>query len=121
MARFSANAAGEIIEFKASGLAERLAPLPPAGAAFSLHFDEVTNPGLITSYQADPQAYSMPGGTLTVSGVPATVNDPGAYDAARSRAGALLVKLRDTTDPFTREDIADALAIAFHADGLPSS
>lgn len=48
---------------------------PPGGAAFSLRFPDETNAGLTEALKsANFGGYTMPGGTLTVQGVPATVS-----------------------------------------------
>lgn len=117
MAKFYANIAGDILRLDGSRLVERSAT-PPAGTAYTLQFDEETNTGLITAYQSNAAQFRMDGGTLTQNGTPATVNPDGLIYAAFRDRIALLAKARETTDPFTRQEVALILGLAFRANGL---
>jgi hypothetical protein len=98
----------------------KMNPVPPT-AVHVRRFDEKTNTALVAAWQVDSQQFSLAGGTLTVDGVPATFQPDGAYFSAKLRAPALIAKFRDSEDPFTREELADLFAVAFHADGLLNS
>lgn len=117
---YTTNTSGGAVGYRSQADLDGTVGLP-SGIQYIRYFDEGTNASLVASWQTNAQAFSMPGGTVTVNDVPATFNPDGAWFAAKSRAEALLSKLKNTNDPFTREDIADAIAIAFHADGLPST
>lgn len=115
MARFFADAAGQIIAFRRS-IGDEESPDyndPPAGTVYSLQFDEKTNTGIITDYNQNTQAFAMVGGTLTKDGTIVTVNpDTAAYAGFRNWR-PFLVKLNSTNDPITREEFAQALSLLF--------
>jgi hypothetical protein len=115
MARFFADSAGQIIAFRAN-IGEEESPDytdPPAGTVYFLQFDEATNPGIITDYSGDSQAFSMVGGTLTKNSTPVTINpDTAAYAGFRNWRD-FLVKLNSTNDPISRGEFAQALSLLF--------
>lgn len=120
MATVRANAAGEILQFLQTPQEEASNPGPITGQAFETRFDEETNPGILASFNQNSNAWTMPGGTLTFDGTPATIHPPSGYFNARGRVPALLAKLK-TTDNFTRADLADLFRVVLrHAGVLPS-
>lgn len=119
MATFRANAAGEILQFLATAQQEQQNPNPPAGTAYTLRFDETTNAGIVTAYNANSNTFAMPGGTLTQSGTPVTINPPGLLFEALENAAALATKAVETNDAFTRQEVAWLIAIAFRSANLP--
>lgn len=118
MALFRANAAGDILQFLSTYLQEKQFATPPAGTAYSLQFDETTNAGLIAAYNANSAQFRMDGGTLTQNDVAATINPPALFYAAFQDRAAMLAKANETNDPFTREEVARILAVAFRIAGL---
>lgn len=94
---------------------------PPANRIWEKRFDEVTNASLVALFSSNTQAFTMPAGTVMYQENPVEFVPNGAYFDAKLRAPALLDKLKNSNDAFSREDIADIAAIAFHGDGLPSS
>lgn len=118
MAVFRANADGEILQFLSTYTQEKQFPTPPPEVVYSVQFDEVTNPGLIAAFNANANQFRMDGGTLTQNDTPATINpDALVYAAFRHRA-EMLSKANDTNDPFTREEVARILAVAFRVAGF---
>lgn len=117
MARFAANAAGEIIQFARTYSEEKSFNIPPS-AVFTLQFDEQSNAGIIAAYDANPATFAMAGGTLTQSGVEATINPPLAFYRAFLNVAALKAKRDNTNDPYTREEVSQILAAAFRGAGL---
>lgn len=119
---YTTSASGSPVEYRSEAMISGSPPgPPPANRVYEKRFDEDTNAGLVSAFNGNPQAFSMVGGTVAQSGTPVTFADDGSYFAAKLRAPALLSKAKFTGDAFSREEIADIMAIAFHADGLPSS
>jgi len=118
MARFRANAAGDITQFFANYIEEKQNLVPPAGTAYELQFDELTNAGLIAAYNTNSAQFRMDGGTLTQNGIAATVNPDALFYAAFRNRADMLSKINETNDPFTREEVARFAAVAFRIAGL---
>lgn len=120
MALFRADANGDIIQFFSTYQSEQQngGNVPP-GTAYSLQFDEQTNPGIVSAYGANSAAFRMDGGTLTDDGVPVTINPPQQFYAAFQNAAAMLAKA-NSGDPhsWTTEEVDRLVAVAFRAAGL---
>lgn len=96
----------------------------PNNVTYRRDFDASTNAAVIADFNNSSQAFSFVGGTLVKNDVPVTFQPDGHYFEARQRAAALLQKLtavKQGSASLSGEDLADAIAIAFHADGLPST
>lgn len=119
MATVRAGVNGEILQFLATPEQEAMIPGPIPGQVYEVRFDETTNPGLVTDLSASTANWSVPGGTLTKDGIPATINPPERFFTARTRIDELRDKLLPTTNPeaLTTEDIRDALAELFRRTG----
>lgn len=119
MAKFYADVQGQILQFLATRQQEQNPPAPaPVQAAYTLQFDELTNNGLISSYQSNPQQFAMPGNTLvqTIGGVttPVTVNPPNVFYEAYQNALAVIAKANDPNrSPWTAQEIAQIAAVSF--------
>lgn len=119
MALFRSNAQGEIIQFFATYAAEKqFGGSVPSGAVYSLQFDESTNSGLVSAYNANSSQFRMDGGTLTQNDVAATINPDGLFYAAFRNRADMLSKINETNDPFTREEVARFAAVSFRIAGL---
>lgn len=120
MAIFRANVSGVIIQFVSTYQAEA-APInaAPAGTAYAVRFDEVTNPGLVAAYGANAGAFTMPGGTLCQDDTPVTINPPAAFYAGVVDAAGILQKANSgTPHNWTTEEIDRIAAVAFRGAGL---
>lgn len=119
MARFFADAAGQIIAFRRT-IGEEESPDfndPPPLTNYDLQYDETTNPGIATDYDIDPQAFTMIGGTLAKSGTEVTINPDSAAYAGFRNYKDFLTKLNSTNDPITREELAQSLSLLFRDAG----
>lgn len=127
MARFDANGTGTILKFCPTVEIERnplLGGSPAAGRVYTLHFDEVTNAGIVTAYQANPSQFTMPGGTLiqTPSGgspAEATINPPSPYYSAFLNAEEIMARLNGGQYAPTQEELSQIAAAAFRGIGTP--
>lgn len=118
MARFDADTNGSIIKFVPGYLQEANVAFgaKPPGTVYSLQFDEATNAGLITAYQANTTQFTMPGGTLTQTppsgpSQVATVNPPSPFYDGFLRSAEILARL-------SGDQLAIAAA-AFRANSFP--
>jgi len=89
----------------------------PSDARYVVEFDPDTNAGLIAQYGADSNAFAIAGNTLTVNGVVATINPGSAVYEAEARLPGVVSKLQNTTDPLTREELADVLTVLLRDSG----
>lgn len=123
MATIRANASGEIIQFLQTPQQEAQfgTPAPPE-TVYELRFDHETNSGILAAYNANSAEFALPGGTLTQSGTPATINPPGAYFEAQAALPDLLVKLDpENPDALTTAELKQALTLAFRAAGITAA
>jgi hypothetical protein len=114
MARFAANSDGEIIQFLATYQQEQgpNGP-PPPNAAFLKQFDETTNAGIVSAYQGNSQSFSMVGGTVAQSGTPVNFNPDGIAYSGFLNYAAFVSKLKNSQDPITRQEFAEAFGLLF--------
>lgn len=124
MARIDSDAQGAVLKLVRDYGTEQHPALgaPAPGRVHTLRFDELTNAAFFVAYDSNPQAFRLIGSTLTqeVAGqqVEYTLSPDGPAYAALADAAAMLSKIRDTNDPFTREEIARFGALAFRANGV---
>jgi hypothetical protein len=114
---FSVNN-GATVQNRLSAQDERARPLP-SGVTNIFRFDETqtNNHGLITQWSANSAAFSMVGSQVLVSGDPASFDPPSIAWTALEQAQSLYSKMVDTNDAFTREDMANMMAMTFRALG----
>ncbi len=94
----------------------------PAGAAFTLEFDEQTNASVLFTLSADWNAHTMPGGVLMRGGVAVPIAAPGQQYSARQQIGAAkqtiqsnaagLVTYRGLPSPTNAQTVAAVKALA---------
>ncbi len=116
MATVRANNLGEIIQFLQTPEEETQYAVAPPETAYSFRFDETTNAGLIAQYNVNSNIFSMPGGTITVNGVAATINPPSLVHTALSRLPNLIAKLQGG-DAFTTQEQKQLLAVLLRGAG----
>lgn len=124
MARIDSDAQGAILKL-VRGYGDETHPglgAPAPGRVHVRRFDELTNAPFFVAYDANPQAFRLVGQTVTqeVAGqqVEYELSPDGPAYAALADATAMLSKIKDTNDPFTREEIARFGALAFRANGV---
>lgn len=117
MARVDADTNGSILKVIIDISSEKHpsigATLP--GTVYSKQFDEVTNQSFLTSYAANPNQFTMPGGTLTQTppsgpSQVVTINPPSPYYYAYLNSQDILSRLSG--------DQAAIAAAAFRANGF---
>ncbi len=121
MAKIYANASGAILRLVRNA-EEEAAFGAPAATAFTLELDEQTNASVLDNFFADSNAYSMPLGVLTRSGVPVPIAAPGQQYTARQQLTASkqtiqsnaagLVTYRGLPSPTNAQTIAAVKALA---------
>lgn len=119
MAAFRAQANGDIVQFMNSYQQEKQNPWNPTLFPFQVQFDEKTNAGLISAYNANSAQFRMDGGTLTQNGIPATIFPPEPFYEAFLHAAEMLTKAKSQVQPPpTTEEMWRICAVAFRGAGL---
>lgn len=110
---------GATVQRRASAADEQAHPLP-GNVTNLLRLDETqsNNAALLAAWVTASQTFAMSGNSLLVSGQPAGIDPPGLVFEALENAQALYSKAANTTDPFTRDELAQILAVSFRALGL---
>lgn len=117
MATVYAATNGDILRWLSTREEELALPDPPNNTAYTLRFDEETNPGVIAAFNQNSNAFSMVGGTLTQSGTPVTINDPGAVYNAFALLPSVIAKLGNG-DPLTTTEQKAVLRVLLRGQGL---
>lgn len=85
MAIFWADGSGKGLGFVPSIEIEALqSPNPPTAAAFTVTFDEDTNPALVADIEQNFPLYSAPAGVLNKNGIPVVITAASALFALES-------------------------------------
>lgn len=116
----SVNGTGVALALNATGPGSP----PSSGITYRKDFDTATNSAIVADFTVNSQSFAFVAGTLVKGETPATFNPDGLYFEAKQRAAILLAKAKEVkagNASFSGEDLADAMAITFHADGLPST
>lgn len=110
---------GATVQKRTSAADENFQPLPP-GVTNIYRFDETqtNNAGILTQWFANAAAFSMTGSQVFVSGQAAAFDPPSLAFEALQNANTLWVKASETSDPFSREEQAYIMALAFRALGF---
>ncbi len=115
---FFSTDSGATVQARFSPQVEQIQPLPP-GITNIYRFDHTqpNNAGLISQWQANSAAFSMAGSQVLINGQPAAFDPPSLAFVALQNGQALWSKATETNDPFSREEQAYMMALAFRALG----
>lgn len=118
-ASFFSTDNGVTVQRRVSAAEEQARPLP-AGVTNLLRLDESqpNNAALLAAWANNSTPFTMSGNNLLVDGQPAGIDPPGLLYEALESAESLYSKAANTSDAFTREELAYLAVLSFRANGL---
>lgn len=113
MATIYGDAKGVLLRFLRNEDEEERFPEAPAGTAYTVRFDELTNPAVVDALNTDWNSHDLVGGVLRRNGQAVSLAADSQEMSDRKALGAVLGKLQSDR-PLTPEEIATVLRWLIH-------